>query len=138
MKKILLGILLIISILIISGCKSDKKENKTMKVVIDNKEYRVILEGNETVDELLDLLPKSYVMKDLNNNEKYTYMEESLKINPVNLKKINKGDIMLFGDNCLVIFYKSFITTYSYTKIGHIDNLEDLGEGNINVKLIKN
>lgn len=138
MKKILLGILLIISILIISGCKSDKKENKTMKVVIDNKEYRVILEDNETVDELLDLLPKSYVMKDLNNNEKYTYMEESLKINPVNLKKINKGDIMLFGDNCLVIFYKSFITTYSYTKIGHIDNLEDLGEGNINVKLIKN
>lgn len=138
MKKIVLGILLIISILIISGCKSDKKENKTMKVVIDNKEYRVILEDNETVDELLDLLPKSYVMKDLNNNEKYTYMEESLKINPVNLKKINKGDIMLFGDNCLVIFYKSFITTYSYTKIGHIDNLEDLGEGNINVKLIKN
>ena len=138
MKKILLGILLIISLLIISGCKSDKKENKTMKVVIDNKEYRVILEDNETVDELLHLLPKSYVMKDLNNNEKYTYMEESLKINPVNPKKINKGDIMLFGDNCLVIFYKSFITTYSYTKIGHIDNLEDLGEGNINVKLIKN
>ena len=138
MKKILLGILLIISILIISGCKSDKKENKTMKVVIDNKEYRVILEDNETVDELLDLLPKSYVMKDLNDNEKYTYMEESLKINPVNPNKINKGDIMLFGDNCLVIFYKSFITSYSYTKIGHIDNLEDLGEGDINVKLIKN
>lgn len=138
MKKIILGILLIISLLIISGCKSDKKENKTMKVVIDNKEYRVILEDNETVDELLDLLPKSYVMKDLNDNEKYTYMEESLKINPVNPNKINKGDIMLFGDNCLVIFYKSFITSYSYTKIGHIDNLEDLGEGDINVKLIKN
>lgn len=138
MKKIILGILLIISLLIISGCKSDKKENKTMKVVIDNKEYRVILEDNETASELLDLLPKSYVMKDLNDNEKYTYMEESLKINPVNPNKINKGDIMLFGDNCLVIFYKSFITTYSYTKIGHIDNLEDLGEGNINVKIIKN
>ena len=44
---------------------------------------------------------------------------------------------MLYGNNCLVIFYKSFDTSYSYTKIGHIDNLEDLGTGNIIVKLEK-
>ena len=41
---------------------------------------------------------------------------------------------MLYGDNCLVIFYKSFDTSYSYTKIGHINNLPDLGNDNVLVK----
>ena len=42
---------------------------------------------------------------------------------------------MLFGNNCLVIFYESFDTSYSYTKIGHIDNLDDLGSNNIEIKI---
>ena len=35
---------------------------------------------------------------------------------------------MLFGSNCLVIFYKTFNTSYSYTKIGHIENMPDLDD----------
>ena len=38
---------------------------------------------------------------------------------------------MIYEDNCLVIFYKSFKTDYEYTKIGHIDNLDDLGTGSL-------
>ena len=41
---------------------------------------------------------------------------------------------MLFDNSCLVIFYKSFDTPYSYTKIGHIDNLPNLGDKSVNVK----
>jgi hypothetical protein len=29
---------------------------------------------------------------------------------------------MLYGDNCVVLFYETFTTSYSYTKIGSIDN----------------
>lgn len=36
-----------------------------------------------------------------------------------------------------IIFYKSFDTSYSYTKIGHIDNLDNLGSENIDVKFEK-
>ena len=44
---------------------------------------------------------------------------------------------MLYGNNCLVVFYKSFDTSYSYTKIGHIENLPDLEDKNIIIKFEK-
>ena len=68
-------------------------------------------------------------------NEKYVYLDNSLPTNSSNPKRINAGDVMLYGNNCLVIFYKSFDTSYSYTKIGHINNLENLDNENINVKI---
>ena len=79
------------------------------------------------------MLPKEYNMNELNGNEKYTYLDNPLPTDSYNPNQINKGDVMLFGDNCLVIFYKTFNTNYSYTKIGHIDNLPDLDESNIKV-----
>lgn len=106
-----------------------------MKIIIDNYEYVVNLENNNTVSELIDLLPLEVNMTELNGNEKYVYLDKKLPTNSSNPKHINKGDVMLFGDDCLVIFYKSFDTSYSYTKIGHIDNMNDLGDGNISVKI---
>ena len=47
---------------------------------------------------------------------------------------IEAGDIMLFGNNCLVVFYKSFNSSYSYTKIGHIENLEELEKNNMLIR----
>ena len=97
-------------------------------------EYNITLEENETTKEFIKMLPQEYTMKELNGNEKYIYLDKSLPTDSYNPKQINKGDVMLFGDNCLVIFYKSFNTNYSYTKIGHIDNLSELSKDDIKVK----
>lgn len=111
--------------------------DNSIVININNKDYSVNLENNETVRQLIKVLPLEIKMDDLNGNEKYAYLDTSLLANKESINHINAGDIMLFGDNCLVIFYKSFDTTYKYTKIGHIDNLPNLDNSSINVKLRK-
>ena len=146
MKKIIS--ILIICILLLTGCTNNSKTNNdkskesdikmsNIKVTINDKTYKLNLENNNTVEEFINLLPQEYNMNDLNNNEKYVNMDNTLPTNSYNPKHIEKGDVMLFGNNCLVIFYESFDTNYSYTKIGHIDNLDDLGNGSIIAKFEK-
>lgn len=143
MKKIIYSFLIILLLGITMGCsfnnkeKNNIEEDNNMIVIINDKEYKVDLEDNETVKNFLNILPKEFNMSELNGNEKYVYMDESFPTNSSNPKHINAGDIMLYGDNCLVIFYKSFDTNYSYTKIGHISNLEDLGNNSIIVQFKK-
>ena len=141
MLKKLAGILLIVTVL--TGCankgeiqkdNSDVEVSSKVKVIIDEKEYIINLEDNETAKGFARMLPLELNMSELNGNEKYVYLDKSLATNSLKPKRINAGDIMLYGDDCLVIFYKSFDTSYSYTKIGHIDNLEDLGKSNVAVK----
>ena len=102
---------------------------------INNKKLGIDLENNSTTSALIKLLPLELSMNDLNGNEKYVYLNESLPTNTYSPKHIEAGDVMLFGDNCLVIFYESFDTSYSYSKIGHINNLPSLDDGNISISI---
>lgn len=133
-----------------SGCASNKINNNgaieseidnnmeiTMNITINGKKYNATLENNETVKAFVKMLPQEFDMNELNGNEKYIYMNNSLPTNHFNPKHIERGDIMLYGNNCLVIFYKSFDTNYSYTKIGHINDLPNLESGNIAVNFEK-
>ena len=140
MNKLLKILLIIVLSFGIIGCGNKKINNKnkeieTMQIIIDNKEYSMLLEDNETTKRLIELLPLELTMEELNGNEKYVYLEEHLPTNEVYEEQIKAGDVMLYTDNCLVIFYKTFKTTYPYTKIGHINNLEDLGKNNITIKI---
>ncbi len=121
----------------IDNIVDDNSIIKEIKVIIDDKEYSLVLEDNDTTRELLENLPLNIKMDELNGNEKYVYMDRDYPSNQMNPKHINKGDVMLYGNNCLVIFYKSFDTSYSYTRIGHIEKLEDLRSDSINVRLEK-
>ena len=149
-KRIKYVCLLVLLCFFIVGCNTKTIENNnqlindkndvikkvdSLKIVIDNKEYSINLENNDTVKEFINMLPLNVTMNELNGNEKYVYLDKKLSSNPSNPKYINKGDVMLYGDNCLVIFYKSFNTSYNYTKIGHIDNLKYLEKGDIIVTI---
>ena len=118
-----------------NGEVEDIMEN--INVIINNKKYSAVIENNDTAKEFLNSLPQEFNMEELNGNEKYVYMDTSYPTNSINPKHIECGDIMLYGNDCLVIFYKSFDTSYSYTKIGHINNLLDLGNSSVTVKFEK-
>lgn len=117
--------------------ESEATMDSTIKTIINNKKYDVTLEQNETTKQFVNMLPKEFNMSELNENEKYVYLDTKLPTNSYSPKQIEMGDIMLFGNNCLVVFYKSFNTPYSYTKIGHIENFEDLGNKDITIRFEK-
>lgn len=113
---------------ITSAEPNEKKKADGMEIVIGEKKYSVTLESNDTVTALTKILPLTLDMSELNGNEKYYYLDTSLPSVPENVGHINEGDIMLYGDSCIVVFYKSFDTSYSYTKIGHIDDTSELAD----------
>ena len=151
-RKLFLIILIIVPLFFTTGCDSKNNELSnqiedntnylnevisSVKVIINNEEYIINFEDNETAKSFINYLPIELNMSELNGNEKYVYLDTSIPTDASNPKIINTGDVMLYGDNCLVIFYKSFNTSYSYTKIGHIENLPNLGNGSITVKFEK-
>ncbi|MBQ9312170.1 MAG: hypothetical protein IJ213_03890 [Bacteroidales bacterium] len=155
MKKIVFLLIVFFSCSAFSSCNDDEVEKRNtqtetrnendntlktqvMTIKIGNREFKAQLENSKTVEVLLKLLPIDVNMQELNGNEKYVYLSENLPTATYKPNKINKGDIMLYGQNCLVIFYKTFSTSYSYTKIGHIEGTslleESLGKGSVKVR----
>lgn len=120
---------------------ADSKKNTSIKVKVGKKTFKAVLYRNKSTKKLLRKFPLKMTMSELNGNEKYKYLNYSLPTKEKKVKKIKAGDIMLYGDDCIVIFYKSFKTSYSYTKLGRITNPKKLakaaGRGQVKVKFSK-
>lgn len=115
----------------------DSEEIK-INLIINNKTFTATLENNQTVQELIQNFPMTLNMSDLHSNEKYNYLSSSLTTNSNIPSMINAGDIKLYGNNCLVVFYDNFRNLYSYTNLGRVDNVDEfvteLGSGNVNIR----
>ena len=104
------------------------EENGTMTVIIGERSYTLLLENNAAAEAFCAFCPATLQMQELNGNEKYTYLEEDFPSAPESVGEIHAGDLMLFGSSCVVLFYESFHSSYSYTPIGHLEDAEDLRE----------
>ncbi len=109
-----------------SGAKEENILN--IEITVQNKTFYAELYDNETAEKFAEMLPLTLDMSELNGNEKYFYLPENLPTNTESPDKINSGNIMLYGSSCLVLFYDSFSTSYSYTPVGHIDDTDGLAE----------
>ncbi|MDE6709633.1 MAG: hypothetical protein K2J76_03995 [Oscillospiraceae bacterium] len=109
----------------------------SIEIIVQDKTFSAKLYDNETAKKFAEMLPLTLDMSELNGNEKYFYLSGVLPTNSKCPDKINSGDIMLYGSSCLVLFYDSFSTSYSYTPIGHIDDTDGLaktlGKGGVTV-----
>ena len=109
-----------------------------IQIAIGSKTFTASLYDNDTVRELLRRFPMSLQMDELHGNEKYYYFSEGLSSSAQSVSQIYTGDLKLFGNDCLVLFYKDFPTSFSYTSLGHINNpqglSEALGNGSIQIQ----
>ena len=124
-----------------SGNNNNNNENvpvsNNLKITIGSASFNATLESNETAKEFKKLLPLTVNMSELNGNEKLFYLQNSLPTASFSPRTIQTGDLMLYGSTCVVLFYESFSTSYTYTRLVRITNPSGLasavGAGSVNV-----
>ncbi len=108
-----------------------------VKIKIGNSTFTATLYDNATATAFKSLLPLTIKMVELNGNEKFADLPSSLPVDASNPGTIQNGDLMLYGSSTLVLFYKTFSTSYNYIKIGRVDDVLRLaaavGSGNVTV-----
>lgn len=108
-----------------------------IEMTIGQRSYDIELEDNPVVKALIQQLPLTLTMQELNGNEKFADLSDSLIAHHISPGTLQRGDLMLYGCKTLVLFYETFQTSYSYTPIGKVvapDTLQDaVGHSDIKV-----
>jgi len=113
-------------------------DSAKLKITIGSNTFNATVYNNTTATAFKAKLPLTINMSELNGNEKYFDLPDNLPANASNPGTVQAGDLMLYGANTLVLFYKTFSTSYNYTRIARVDNPSGLATalraGNVTVK----
>lgn len=147
MKKLFVIFLVIISVFALTACGEEENKDGTeisseeiygskMTLTVGAYEFEADLFDNETVRAFRSILPLKLPMNAM-PHEKYYNLPNPLVSDAKTVGRIEEGDIMLWGNDCLVLFYESFDTSYRYTRIGKITDANALaaavGSGSVTV-----
>ena len=98
-----------------------------IKITIGSQEFIATLADNATAKAFVERLPLTVSMTELHGNEYYVYLDSGFKTTSYVPDTIKKGDIKVYGSDCLVFFYETFSNPgYSYSDIGTFENPEGL------------
>ncbi len=100
--------------------------NTTFLLDAGSSVWTITLDDCAAADALRALLPLAVTLRDVNGNEKYGRLPRPLPTAPARPETVCAGDLMLWGDDILVLFYKTFRTPYSYTRLGRLDDVSGL------------
>lgn len=103
-------------------------EKSRMWMTVGEQRFAITLADNAAARTFATLLPLTLEMSDLNSNEKYASLPGALPSNAIKPGTIHAGDLMLYGNDTLVIFYSTFESTYAYTRLGHVDENGNLAQ----------
>ena len=105
-----------------SAIATASKEQGRMLMTVGARRFTVTPEDNRTARAFVQLLPITLDMAELNGNEKHAKLPRSLPTDAARPGTIRAGDVMLYGNDTLVVFYETFHSSYSYTRIGRIED----------------
>lgn len=93
-----------------------------MWMTIGERRFAITLTDNAAARALATQLPLTLDMSELNGNEKHANLPAALPANASRPGTIRSGDLMLYGTDTLVVFYATFDSSYSYTRLGGVDD----------------
>jgi hypothetical protein len=121
---------------------SMRSEESRMWMTVGERRFAITLADTEAAREFAEMLPLAIDMADLNNNEKHAQLTKTLPTNTSRPGTIRNGDLMLWGSRTLVVFYETFDSSYSYTRLGSVDDAaglaQALGRRDVRVMFSKN
>ena len=97
-------------------------------MAVGERRFSITLADNEAARAFAAQLPLTIDMPDLNGNEKHAKLPKALPTQDSRPGTIHAGDLMLWGTDTLVVFYLTFDSPYSYTRLGRIDEAAALAE----------
>lgn len=125
-----------------NSAATNQPEGSRMWMTIGERRFAITMADTEAAREFAAMLPLTIDMPDLNNNEKHAQLPQSLSTEANRPGTIRNGDIMLYGSQTLVVFYLTFKSPYSYTRLGRVDDPVDLvqvlGRGTARITFSKN
>ena len=103
-------------------------QENTLHMQVADQHFEITLADTEAARAFAALLPLALEMSELNGNEKYATLPQSLPTHAHPPGHIEAGDVMLYGTDTIVVFYESFRTGYRYTRLGRVRNAQNLAQ----------
>ncbi|WP_429947559.1 cyclophilin-like fold protein [Enterococcus sp. DIV1297f] len=99
-------------------------------ITVGQQDFLAKFYENEVSEHLMNQMPFTVTMSDLNNNEKYYRFSENLpEMTTERPEIIHEGEIMSWNSHTLVLFYQTFTNSYGgYNRIGVIEDPTGLKE----------
>ena len=99
-----------------------------MWMTVGERRFAITLTDNAAARAFAAQLPLTLDMSELNGNEKHADLPKPLSTNASGAGTIRNGDLMLYGSDTLVVFYVTFNSSYSYTRLGRVDDPAGLAQ----------
>ena len=118
--------------------QEEQEEPMQILVTVNGVAFTATVADTKAGEQLVERLPMTLSMEELHGNEKYCYTGEGFDGQQFVPQTIEAGDLMVFGSDCLVLFYETFANDgWSYQSVGKIDDVAGLadacGSGSVTV-----
>lgn len=116
----------------VSARSSTEQEIANVEISVNNVTYTVIMEDTPTGRALVSRLPSTSMRLpasyDRDGVLKYYDMPNEVVSDPEEITTVSAGELLLDGNDRLLLFYQDTEAVGTYTRVGRIENSEGLAE----------